>query len=224
MAGPTGAGTGTGKKVVVKQALPYIRVVESWPLTLDRAGFETRALQEQRRLCPELVPEVYHFDPTLALIIMRFIEAPHIILRKALIAGEKFPHFARHLSDFMAKTLFGTSALKLGGKTFRARVSEWSNNSDLCALTEKVVFTDPYSHGKSKSKSKSNVTGLYLYTGRVSCFMRSGALDSSDVLLSYNTISLAQHIAVILIFPLKHLQGVMPTAGQRLNSIHSPLF
>jgi 5-methylthioribose kinase len=58
-----------GGKVVAKQALPYVRCVgESWPLTLERANFEFNALVEQRKLAPEYVPEVYHFDKTKALI------------------------------------------------------------------------------------------------------------------------------------------------------------
>ncbi len=50
-------------KVVLKQALPYVRCVgESWPLSLERATFERAALLEERRYAPEYVPEVYHFD------------------------------------------------------------------------------------------------------------------------------------------------------------------
>ena len=49
----------TGNKIVAKQALPYVRCVgESWPLTLERAAFETAALIEQRKLAEKFVPEV----------------------------------------------------------------------------------------------------------------------------------------------------------------------
>ena len=55
--------------MVAKQALPYVRCVgESWPLTLERARFECKALREQRELCPDRVPEVLHFDGEKALI------------------------------------------------------------------------------------------------------------------------------------------------------------
>ena len=58
---------------MAKQALPYVRCVgESWPLTLDRATFEYLALKEQRRLVPDKVPEVYHFDKDKALIGTKF--------------------------------------------------------------------------------------------------------------------------------------------------------
>ena len=135
----------TGKKLVVKQALPYVRCVgESWPLTLERATFEYKALSEEYKHAPEYVPQVYHFDQVNAIIVMRFIESPHIILRKAFIQGLKFTTFADDLSTFLAKTLFNTSALALDGGLFRSKVSEWSKNTAMCALTEKVIFTDPY--------------------------------------------------------------------------------
>lgn len=137
--------SGPGGCVVVKQALPYVRCVgESWPLTLQRATFEANALLEERRLCPEFVPEVYHFDSSKAMIIMRFIEPPNIILRKALMAGHRYSTFAADIATFLAKTLFGTSFLAIEGGALRTRVAEWSANSAMCALTEKVIFTDPY--------------------------------------------------------------------------------
>jgi 5-methylthioribose kinase len=46
--------------VVVKQALPYVRLVcESWPLPLDRAHFEHEALKIQTAYVPMHVPKVY---------------------------------------------------------------------------------------------------------------------------------------------------------------------
>ena len=133
------------RAIIVKQALPYIRSVgETWPLTLERVTFETEALREGRRHCPEHVPEVYHFDSKLALIAMRYVEPPHIILRKALIARQSLPLVADHLSSFLANTLFSTSYLNMDGGDFRSAVSKWSRNNALCALTEKVIFTDPY--------------------------------------------------------------------------------
>lgn len=94
------------------QALPYIRCIgESWPMTKERAYFETLALREHGRLCPDHVPEVYHFDRTMSLIGMRYLEPPHIILRKGLIAGIEYPLLADHMSDYMAKTMFYTSLI-----------------------------------------------------------------------------------------------------------------
>lgn len=100
--------------VVIKQAVPYVRLIgESWPMTKERSYFEATALKRQYDLCPKHVPEVYHFDRTMSLIGMRYLEPPHIILRKGLVAGVKYPLLAEHVSEFMANTLFYTSLLYL---------------------------------------------------------------------------------------------------------------
>ncbi|XP_047325764.1 methylthioribose kinase [Impatiens glandulifera] len=136
---------GTAGSFVIKQALPYIRCIgESWPMTKERAYFESRALREHGRLCPEHVPEVYHFDRTMSLIGMRYLEPPHIILRKGLIAGTQYPLLAQHISEYMARSLFFTSLLYHTTLEHRKEVAEFCGNVELCRLTEQVVFSDPY--------------------------------------------------------------------------------
>lgn len=135
--------------VVVKQALPYVRCVgENWPLTLDRATFEYQALVKEYNLCPEHVPKVYKFDVTKALIVMEYIKPPHLILRKQMLNGVINNTFVCHVAQFLAKTLFGTSGIKLNGEELRQQISLWSKNSSMCALTEQVIFTDPYYNAK----------------------------------------------------------------------------
>ena len=96
----------------VLQALPYMRCIgESWPMTKERAYFEAVALRELGWLSPEHVPEVYHFGHTMSLIGMCYLEPPHIIVRKGLIAGIEYPLLAEHMSEFMARTLYFTSLL-----------------------------------------------------------------------------------------------------------------
>ncbi|KAL3638526.1 hypothetical protein CASFOL_017897 [Castilleja foliolosa] len=130
---------------VIKQALPYIRCIgESWPMTKERAYFEATTLQEHGRLCPDHVPEVYHFDRTMCLIGMRYVEPPHIILRKGLISGIEYPLLAEHISDYMANTLFYTSLLYLTTTDHKSAVAKYCGNVEMCRLTEQVVFSDPY--------------------------------------------------------------------------------
>ncbi|KAG9440380.1 hypothetical protein H6P81_020545 [Aristolochia fimbriata] len=136
---------GAAGSFVVKQALPYIRCIgESWPMTKERAYFEARTLKEHGGLCPEHVPEVYHFDVNMSLIAMRYLKPPHIILRKGLIAGIEYPLLAEHISEYMAKTLFKTSLLYHSTTEHRKAVAEFCGNVELCRLTEQVVFSDPY--------------------------------------------------------------------------------
>ncbi|KAL5561315.1 hypothetical protein UlMin_031062 [Ulmus minor] len=136
---------GSSGSLVIKQALPYIRCIgESWPMTKERAYFESVALREHGHWSPDHVPEVYHFDRTLSLIGMRYLEPPHIILRKGLIAGVEYPLLAEHISDYMSKTLFYTSLLFRSTTEHKHAVAEFCANVEMCRLTEQVVFSDPY--------------------------------------------------------------------------------
>lgn len=51
-------------------------VPQSWPLTLDRAYYETEALLAAHANCPSHCPEVYHANRKMAVIIMRHIGEP----------------------------------------------------------------------------------------------------------------------------------------------------
>jgi 5-methylthioribose kinase len=130
--------------VAVKQALPYVRLVgESWPLPLSRAHYEHMALSEQARLAGRLVPEVFHYDANLALIVMELLE-PHIIMRRGMIAGTVYPGFAPSIATFMARTLFHTSDLALSAAKKKAMIGAFAGNTALCKITEDLIFTDPY--------------------------------------------------------------------------------
>ncbi|VFQ68383.1 unnamed protein product [Cuscuta campestris] len=136
---------GPSGSLVIKQAIPYVRCIgESWPMAKERAYFEATTLKEHGRLCPEHTPEVYHFDQTMCLIGMRYIEPPHIILRKGLIAGIEYPLLAEHMSDYMSKTLFFTSLLYLTTTDHKRAVAKFCGNVEMCRLTEQVIFSDPY--------------------------------------------------------------------------------
>ncbi|PSM18417.1 S-methyl-5-thioribose kinase [Nitratireductor sp. StC3] len=130
--------------VVVKQALPYVRLVgDSWPLPLKRSFFEYHALTRQAARAPGRVPEIFHFDEAQALIVMEFL-SPHIILRKALIEGREPPRMARDLGLFMARTLFRGSDLCMPAGARKADLALFSDNVELCDITENLVFSDPY--------------------------------------------------------------------------------
>ena len=130
--------------VVVKQALPYVRLVgESWPLPLERAWYEANALRIQAQFAHALTPEVYHTDRDMALIVMEFL-TPHIVLRKGLVKGIRYPKAAGAIAEFMAQTLFHTSVLASNASDHKARVALFAPNTALCKITEDLVFTDPY--------------------------------------------------------------------------------
>lgn len=146
--------------IVVKQALPYVRLVgDSWPLPLDRAWYEWHALSEQASHVPHLLPKLFHFDPAMALIVMEWL-TPHIILRKGLIAGTRYPLLAGHMAEFLAQTLFKTSDLHEPAAAKKAKMAPFCGNTALCRITEDLVFTDPYRIAKLNRWTTPQLDGI----------------------------------------------------------------
>ena len=74
---------------------------------------------------------------------MEFI-APHLILRKKLIQGEKVEGLADFLGNFCARTAFRGSELSMKSADKKADVGMFAGNVEIPAITEALVFTDPY--------------------------------------------------------------------------------
>ncbi|MCA0012318.1 S-methyl-5-thioribose kinase [Mesorhizobium sp. B292B1B] len=145
---------------VVKQALPYVRLVgDSWPLPLKRSFFEYHALTRQEARAPGSVPAIYHFDETQALIIMEYL-SPHIILRRALIEGRQLPNIARDIGLFMARTLFRGSDFSMVTRDRKADLALFADNVELCDITENLVFSDPYFDAKLNRHTSPQLDAL----------------------------------------------------------------
>ncbi|MFN3844719.1 MAG: S-methyl-5-thioribose kinase [Paracoccaceae bacterium] len=130
--------------LVVKQALPYVRLVgDSWPLPLKRSFFEYNALIRQAARDPGRVPDVYYFDEAQALVIMRYL-SPHVILRKSIVAGQQHPNLAGDMGLFLARTLFRGSNLSMAAAEAKADLAMFADNVALADITENLVFSDPY--------------------------------------------------------------------------------
>jgi 5-methylthioribose kinase len=136
--------TGDAGSAVVKQALPYVRLVgESWPLPLSRSFFEYNALIRQEARDPGSVPSVWHFDEVQAIVVMEYL-TPHVILRHALVEGRRVEGLAERLGQFCARTLFRGSDLSMTAAARKADLAMFAGNVALCDITENLVFSDPY--------------------------------------------------------------------------------
>ncbi|MGA0540678.1 S-methyl-5-thioribose kinase [Neotabrizicola sp. VNH66] len=136
--------TGAAGQAIVKQALPYVRLVgESWPLPLKRSFFEYHALTRQAARDPGSVPEVWHFDEAQAIVVMEFL-SPHVILRHALVEGRQTEGLGERLGLFCARTLFRGSDLSMTAADRKADLALFAGNVELCDITENLVFSDPY--------------------------------------------------------------------------------
>lgn len=145
---------------VVKQALPYVRLVgDSWPLPLKRSFFEYHALRRQAQRDPGMVPEIFHFNSEQAMIVMEFL-SPHIILRRALIAGQQLPKIGTDLGLFLARTLFRGSDLCMDTKQRKADLGLFADNVELCDITENLVFSDPYYAAKLNKHTTPQLDGI----------------------------------------------------------------
>ncbi|MDQ0513330.1 S-methyl-5-thioribose kinase [Ancylobacter amanitiformis] len=135
---------GPAGSVVVKQALPYARVVgESWPMSLDRSFFEHEAMLRLGRRDPGRLPEIYYFDRHQAIQVMEHLR-PHVILRKGLMAGERYPLLAGQLGRYLARTLFRGSDWAMETARRKADLALFAGNVELCGITEDLFFTDPF--------------------------------------------------------------------------------
>ncbi|MBP7722216.1 MAG: S-methyl-5-thioribose kinase [Alphaproteobacteria bacterium] len=140
--------------VVVKQALPYVRLVgESWPLPLSRAHFEHLALVEEAKWAAGYVPEIYAHDELMALTVMEYL-SPHIILRKGLIRGITYPKMAEHLGKFLAQTLFHTSDLHLPAAEKKEKIAAFLTNTAMCKISEDLIFDEPYFNAPMNRNTK----------------------------------------------------------------------
>jgi 5-methylthioribose kinase len=135
---------GSKGSVVVKQALPYARVVgESWPMSLDRTYFEYQALTRLGARDPGRLPTVHWFDRTQAIMVMEHL-IPHVILRKALIAGRRLPNLGEQLGLYLARALFRGSDFSMDTAVRKADLALFAGNVELSGITEDLFFTDPF--------------------------------------------------------------------------------
>jgi 5-methylthioribose kinase len=134
---------GAGRGLVLKQALPYVRLVgPSWRLTPDRARHEAEALQLHGRLAPDLVPQLYDYDPDRYVLALEDL-SDHRVWRTALNDGLRHDGAAEAMGRYVAAVAFGTSVLGMDAAD-RARTLAAAVNPELCLITEDLVFTEPY--------------------------------------------------------------------------------
>lgn len=138
----------SGRSIVVKQADARLRS-SGRPLDLHRSKIEATALAIQCSLVPSMVPRVYDYDDTMCALCMEDISA-YRNLRTEMMSGHIFPKFAEQISDFLAATLLLSTDLVLDRAEKKERVRLFTN-SELCDISEDLVFTEPYYDYKKRN-------------------------------------------------------------------------
>jgi 5-methylthioribose kinase len=140
--------TETGKSLIVKQSDTLLRS-SGRPLDISRNKIEAEILKLYHQLVPEYVPEVYAYNEKLALIVMEDISACKN-LRHELMAEQTFPAFAEQISSFLVEALLPTTDLCRDKKEKKELVKAFIN-SDMCDISEDLVFTEPYNNYKNRN-------------------------------------------------------------------------
>ncbi|GCD92868.1 S-methyl-5-thioribose kinase [Embleya hyalina] len=131
-----------GRRLVLKQALPYVRLVgPEWPMTEQRAVREAAALRIHGALS-EHVCGLLDFDPDAYVLALEDL-SDHEVFRTRLNAGGAHEGVAERLAEYLADVAFGTSVDSLTEAEFRARAAA-AINPELCEITEDLVFTEPF--------------------------------------------------------------------------------
>ncbi|MFI3621261.1 S-methyl-5-thioribose kinase [Vagococcus fluvialis] len=157
----------SGKSVVLKQADKVLRS-SGRALDIERNKIEAEALILQYSLVPKYVPEIYAYDEIMAVLIMEDISA-FKNLRYELENQLIFPKFADDISTFLVQTLLSTTDLILKPQIKKERVQQFTN-SDMCDISEDLVFTEPYNDYKNRniiSKENQKFVEKYLYQNEV---------------------------------------------------------
>lgn len=139
-----------GKSIIVKQADRLLRS-SGRPLDITRSKREAEALRIYAALTPQFIPRIYAYDDTMSIICMEDISYCGN-LRKELMAERPLPaNFAENAASFLADAVFATSDLFLSPEEKKERVSAFIN-PELCAISETLVFSEPYCNGKNRNR------------------------------------------------------------------------
>jgi len=136
--------SGSSGGLCIKQSLPHVRVVgESWPMPLERAYFEQMYFRVSEPHVDDLAPRLLHYDAERFAFAMELL-ADHIILRRGLIAGVRYPTAARRVAECTARRAFATSVLAEPFEQVNERLAAFSRNHALTRITVDLIFTHPY--------------------------------------------------------------------------------
>lgn len=131
------------KSVVIKQADKLLRS-SGRPLDVDRNRIEAEVLKFYGEVASDYVPEVYHYDEVMCALTMEDI-SEYENLRYGLMKKKIYKNFAEDITTFMVNTLISTMDIVMNPWKKKEDVKKYIN-VELCDITEKLVFTDPYTN------------------------------------------------------------------------------
>ena len=131
------------KSVVIKQADKLLRS-SGRPLDVDRNRIEAEVLKFYGEVASDYVPKVYNYDEVMCALTMEDI-SEYENLRYGLMKKKIYKNFAEDITTFMVNTLISTMDIVMNPWKKKEDVKKYIN-IELCDITEKLVFTDPYTN------------------------------------------------------------------------------
>jgi len=139
--------------IVVKQADKKLRS-SGRNLDRDRIRIEAEALILEGELAPGMVPKIYLYDEIMNCIIMEDL-SEYQIMREALLDGKICKNFAEKISDFLVNTMIPTTDFVKSPMEKKKMVKNFIN-PELCDISERLVFTDPYTDIEENTFQEDN--------------------------------------------------------------------
>lgn len=128
--------------VVLKQALPWVRILPEWALTIERVQREAWFLDTWARFNARHVPASYGLDLDRHVLAMQHL-TDHVLWRTALHDGEVNLAAASSAGAMLARAAFFTSPMGQSPEE-HARSVAASANPEMDALMVDVVFDIPF--------------------------------------------------------------------------------
>ena len=101
--------TGPGVSVIVKQALPQLRVADRWEANVDRTETEAAALQLLGELTPGVVPRILAHDPHVHVVAMELLPAEARNWQAEIGEGRAHPELGRWAGETLGAWHAGTA-------------------------------------------------------------------------------------------------------------------
>ena len=131
------------KSVVIKQADKLLRS-SGRPLDVDRNRIEAEVLKFYGEVASGYIPKIYYYDEVMCALTMEDISECEN-LRHGLMKNKIYKNFAEDITTFMVNTLISTMDIVMNPWKKKEDVKKYIN-IELCDITEKLVFTDPYTN------------------------------------------------------------------------------
>lgn len=133
----------SNKSIVIKQADKLLRSSQR-PLDIDRSRIEAEVMMFYSMVAKDYVPYIYDYDKVMCALTMEDISDCEN-LRHGLMKCKIYKNFAEDITTFMVNTLVPTMDIAMNPWEKKENVKRYTN-IELCDITEKLVFTDPYTN------------------------------------------------------------------------------